>query len=119
MCKIKGSDIYKEPAKIKNIDILNDYSVVLGTFSLEASKGISQKASPKHKTAENDKPSSSFDLSQASFDTNILQKKSANPSRRYSGGSSKDSSKPIIHHFLKKNTHPGKAYNDIKLPIIK
>ena len=49
---MKGSDIYKDSIKLKNIDIVNDYSVVLGTFSIEASKGASPKHN-KNKTADN------------------------------------------------------------------
>ena len=99
---------------------MNDYSVVLGTFSLEASKGIAPKNTPKNKTADNEKPSiGSFDLSQASFETNLVPRKSSNPSRRYSGGYSNKNSRPALQHYLKKNTHPGKQYNEIKLPVIK
>lgn len=103
---------------MKNIEILNDYSVGLGSFSIEASKGIVPKGSPKNKTADNEKPSGgSFDLSQASFDTNQMPRKGSNPSRRYSGGYSNKNSKPALH-YLKKNTHSGKQY-EVKLPIIK
>lgn len=60
----------------------------------------------------------SFDLSQASFDTNNALSNKNSPSRRYSG-SYINSSKPIIHDFLKKNTHPIKQTKEVKLPIIK
>ena len=104
---------------MKNIEILNDYSVGLGSFSIEASKGIAAKGSPKNKTADNEKPSGgSFDLSQASFDTNLVNRKSSNPSRRYSGGYiNNKNSKPALH-YLKKNTHSGNKY-EVKLPVIK
>jgi hypothetical protein len=85
--------------------------VVLGSFSLEASKGMVSKSSPKNKTADNAKQSiGSFDLSQASFDTNISPRKSSNPSRRYSGGYVNKNSKPALQNYLKKNTHSGKQY---------
>jgi hypothetical protein len=98
--------------------------VILGSFSLEVTKGMGEKPTPRQKAAGQDKPShgGSFDLSQASFDTNVLPKKSGtNPSRRYSGGYS-NSSKPvsqISRNYLKKNTHPGKNAYDVKLPVIK
>ncbi len=66
---------------------MNDYSVVLGTVSLEASKGVAIKGQSKNRTADNEKKSiESVDLSQASFDTNVMPRKGSNPSRRYSGG---------------------------------
>jgi hypothetical protein len=49
----------------------------------------------------------------------MQQKKGANSARKYSGSSSSNSSKPMILQFLKKNTHPGKRYDDVKLPVIK
>jgi len=81
---------------------------------------LAPKASPKNHTSnEVEKPSvGSFDLSQASFDTNLVQPPSSGPSRRYSGGYL-NSPKPVIHSFLKKNTHLGKQIMDVKLPVIK
>jgi hypothetical protein len=69
-----------------------------------------------------EKRSGSFDLSQASFDTQLNQPKisylNSNPSRRYSGGYS-NSTKPQIYNFLKKNANVVHQVRDIKLPIIK
>ena len=57
-------------------------------------------------------------LSQASFDTHNALTQKNSPSRRYSG-SYINNSKPIIHDFVKKNTHPSKQVKEMKLPIIK
>jgi len=39
--------LQNQDIKLKNIEILNDYAVILGTLSLEISKGIPPKVSPK------------------------------------------------------------------------
>jgi hypothetical protein len=98
--------------------IHNDFGVDLGHISVEISKGVIQKASPKNPT-EKDIISGSFDLSQASFDTqNISKRIGRHPSRRYSGGDLQKN-KLESHDFLRKNTHIGKEIKEIKLPIIK
>ena len=50
LCKVKGSDLGQQPLKLKNLDIINDYEISLGNISLEVSKGMSPKGSPKIKT---------------------------------------------------------------------
>lgn len=51
VCKVNGSSLTQQPLKLKNLDIFNEYEIALGNISLEVSKGVSPRGSPKTKTA--------------------------------------------------------------------
>lgn len=39
-CKVKASEVVNGAVRLRNIEIVNDYSVILGNFSLEVTKGM-------------------------------------------------------------------------------
>lgn len=112
ICKLRAQDLDQKEVKFRNAEIKNDYSVNLGLVSLEVFRAATPKPlqRPQRQPEQEKKSIGSFELSQASFETNVLSNNKNSPSRRYSG-SYINSSKPIIHDFLKKNTHPSKGVN--------